>query len=134
MGACGRLGRERSEARGLAHHTPESLLTGSVPQLEANFDAINIHLLCDEESAAGGSSVLWIELVLGIALKKTSFANAWKAMRNEVGREMILTRVAHNDDLAIDAMVIDWERSEGGICLHHGEGQAAAQKKERRDL
>ncbi len=86
----GSLSTIRKEKKGtgrVAHHTPESLLTGSVPQLEANFEAINVDLLCDEESAAGGSSVLWIELVLGIALKETSFANAWKAMKmmEEVG-------------------------------------------------
>ncbi len=47
---------------------------------------------------------------------------------------MILTRVAHDDDLTVDAVVIYGERSEGGISLHHGEGQRAAQKKGRRDL
>ena len=47
---------------------------------------------------------------------------------------MILTRVTHDDDLTVDAVIIDWERSEGGIGLHHGEGQTAAQKKERENL
>ena len=110
MGACGRLGRERSEARGLAHHTPESLLTGSVPQLEANLEAMDIDLLCNKEGAAGGCSVLWVELALGIALEETSLANA---------------RVTHDNDLAVDAVV-----NEGRISLH-GEGRAAAQRKKK---
>ncbi len=72
-------------------HTPKTLLASSIPELKTNPEAIDVDLLCDEESAAGGSGILWVELVLCVSLKEGSLSYAG---------------VAHDDDLAVDAMVV----------------------------
>jgi len=57
------------------HHASESLLTGSVPQLQANLEAIHIDLLRYEESTAGGGGVLGVELVLRVTMEETSLSD-----------------------------------------------------------
>jgi hypothetical protein len=71
-------------------HTSKPLLSCSVPELETNLDAVDMDLLCDEKGAAGRSGVLGVELVLSVALEEGGFA---------------YTRVAHDDDFGVDAMV-----------------------------
>jgi hypothetical protein len=56
-------------------HASESLLTGSVPQLQANLEAIHVDLLRYEESAAGGGGVLGVELVLRVTMEETSLSD-----------------------------------------------------------
>lgn len=72
-------------------HTPKTLLASSIPELETNFETINMYFLCDEECAASGSCVSWVEPVLCVSLEEGSLSYA---------------RVAHDDDLTVDAMVV----------------------------
>lgn len=57
-------------------HTSKALLAGSVPKLEAHFDAIYGHFLCDEESPGCRCCVLWVKLVLSVSLKEAGLAYA----------------------------------------------------------
>jgi hypothetical protein len=61
-------------------HAAKALLTGSIPELEADFDAIHGYLLGDEECAGGGCGVLWVELVLSVTLKEAGLANTLKTI------------------------------------------------------
>lgn len=58
------------------YHASEPLLTGSVPQLQADLEAIHVDLLRYEESAARRGGVLGVELVLGVSMEETSFSDA----------------------------------------------------------
>lgn len=57
------------------HHASESLLTGSVPQLQANLEAIHVDLLRYEESTARGGGVLGVELVLRVTMEETGLSD-----------------------------------------------------------
>lgn len=72
-------------------HAPKSLLTCSIPQLQAYLEPVNVHLLRYKKSTARRCRVLGVEPVLGITLQQTSFTDA---------------RVAHYDNLAVDALFI----------------------------
>lgn len=106
-----------------AHHTPESFLTRCVPQLQTHFDTVHVDLLGHEKCAARRGCVLRVELVLCVALKEAGFADAWdvrmSAVRDIEKRRGRRTRVAHNDDLAIYALVVPTTRVgvDGGIAV-----------------
>jgi len=57
------------------HHASEPLLTGSVPQLQADLEAIHVDLLRYEESAARRGGVLGVKLVLRISMEETSLSD-----------------------------------------------------------
>jgi hypothetical protein len=57
-------------------HTSKTLLSSSVPKLEAHLDTIYGHFLCDEEGSSCRCCVLWIELVLSVSLKEAGLAYA----------------------------------------------------------
>lgn len=88
------------------YHATKTLLTSSVPELEADFEAVDEDFLGDEEGAAGGGCVFWVESVLGVSVEEGGFANA---------------RVAHDDDFGVDAMVV------AGVDVGvHGGGRTGA--------
>lgn len=58
------------------HHASEPLLSSSVPQLQANLEAVHIDLLRYEEGAARRSCVLGVKLVLGVAIEETGLSDA----------------------------------------------------------
>lgn len=63
------------EERG-ADHAAKSLLSCCVPELEANFEAVDIDLLSDEEGTGCGRDVLGIKFVLRIPMKETRLSDA----------------------------------------------------------
>lgn len=60
-----------------ADHAAESLLSCRVPELEADFEAVDVNLLGDEEGTSGGRHVPGIKLVLCIPMEKTGLSNAY---------------------------------------------------------
>jgi hypothetical protein len=105
-------------------HAAKPLLTGSVPELEANFDAVHGYLLCDEECAGGGRGVLWVELVLSVSLEEAGLANTlkmlWVTARKR--EEETPTTVAHDHDFSVDTLLESGPPVgiHGGISGHRG--------------
>lgn len=84
-------------------HAPKALLASSVPELEADLEAVDMDLLCDEKGAASGGGVLWLELVLSVPLEEGGLADA---------------RITHHNDLGVDAVVDAMVEAGADVGVH----------------
>lgn len=66
----------REACKGEAHHATKPLLSCRVPELKADFEAVDINLLGNEEGTSGRRHVPGIKLVLRVAMEETGLSNA----------------------------------------------------------
>lgn len=69
LGAGGREGE--------AHHATKSLLSSRVPELKADFEAVHVYLLSNEEGTGSRRHAPGIELVLCVPMEQTGLPDAY---------------------------------------------------------
>jgi hypothetical protein len=69
-------GLDAEVGEGEAHHATEPLLSCGVPELKTDLEAVDIHLLGNEEGTGGRRHVPGIKLVLCVPMEETGLPNA----------------------------------------------------------
>jgi len=66
----------RGVGKGEVHHATKSFLSCGVPELKAHLEAVDIHLLGNEEGTGSRRHVPGIKLVLCVAMEETGLPDA----------------------------------------------------------